>query len=281
MKHKKKRNVGITYRLITSEITKNLINENTQLASRFLKIIKKRFRPGTQLNKELSLYNSLLSEGLRSDAVALRLIDDVIAESAKINQSLLNEEIDALNKDLHFLKPGIFDDHVNDYKEYASAYHIIKHSHKLSESTTIAEFAQCKDVILNRLRREQREESDIQLEHNIQTSRLIMSKMMSKLNEKYGDKLNGVQKRLLREYAFSITRDSNSKLYEALQSVRGDLLTSIDSFINESGNLIGEEVVSELKTLKETVVSENLNVVDDTTITRFLSYIDLIEECKR
>ena len=80
MKHKKKRNVGITYRLITSEITKNLINENTQLASRFLKIIKKRFRPGTQLNKELSLYNSLLSEGLRSDAVALRLIDDVIAD---------------------------------------------------------------------------------------------------------------------------------------------------------------------------------------------------------
>ena len=67
----------------------------------------------------------------------------------------------------------------------------------------------------------------------------------------------------------------------ALQNVRGDLLTSIDSFINESGSLIGEEVVSELKTLKETVVSENLNVIDDTTITRFLSYIDLIEECKR
>lgn len=284
MKHKKKRNVGITYELIIKEISSRLLHEDSKGASKLLKVLKKHFKRGSELHTELSCYKTLLEGHVLSQHLAAALIDDVMKGAAQINEAHLNTQIDALQRDLrHHTPEDFYEAHLPDYRDFASAYHLIRGARTAigaSLSEGLMKTVGYKDVIISRLTRAPETAPDLQLE-STGTSRLIMSKMMSRLNEKYGSQLGPQQKKILREYAFSMARDDGgTALHEALTTVQSDLLSSIDTFLENHGVQLDEDSRNELKSVRSAVLNENLQQIDDETVTRFMKYVDLAVECR-
>ena len=61
MKHNKKRNTAFIYETLTRELTKVIIEKDTERKNKIIVILKEFFRKGAPLAQELHLYNTLLS----------------------------------------------------------------------------------------------------------------------------------------------------------------------------------------------------------------------------
>ena len=84
-KHSKYKNTGILYELLVRQIaTETLNTANTPKA---MCIIKSHFNKGTQLGKELQLYQTILTEKFNSESQANRFIDAVLSSRRKLNKS--------------------------------------------------------------------------------------------------------------------------------------------------------------------------------------------------
>jgi exonuclease VII small subunit len=108
------------------------------------------------------------------------------------------------------------------------------------------------------------------------TSRLIMKVMTKKLNEKYAGVLNESQRALIKAYAFSSVNDDKSIIQRKLHEVRDELNDAIDAYTR--ANPQSEYLLKKLKEAREQLLSENLDSVDDETMTRFMLYLRLHNE---
>ena len=57
-----------------------------------LEIIKRHFKKGTELNKELKLYQSLTKENFNNEYQAQQFVDIVLSERARLNESILRRQ---------------------------------------------------------------------------------------------------------------------------------------------------------------------------------------------
>jgi hypothetical protein len=109
------------------------------------------------------------------------------------------------------------------------------------------------------------------------TARLLMKVMTKKLNEKYGDVLNEQQKSMIKAYAYSTASSDNTSIKLKLNEVKNCLLERIDVYCRseESPNGYLKNKLEETRTMLQT---ENFDLVDDTTVTRFMLYSRLNDE---
>ncbi len=94
MKHNKKRNVGIIYELLLSNITKNLMEGKKSKAKIASKIIEKHFKKGTELYKEFRLFNALT----KSHVTNTHVIASFLIEAKKKKKSLKKKNQAYLNQ---------------------------------------------------------------------------------------------------------------------------------------------------------------------------------------
>ena len=99
---------------------------------------------------------------------------------------------------------------------------------------------------------------------------------MKKLNEKYSSTLNSDQKEIIRSYAFSTAKDDKSTIIKKLMEVRNNLSRSIDSYVTD--NPENKFVIDKMVSVKSQMLSESLESVDDSTVSRFMLYSALSHE---
>ena len=84
-KHSKFRNTGLLFEIIIQSITSDLINGNDTPPS--INLVKEYFSNNSELSKELYLYNQLFNESFSKEEDANKLIDLVLAERKKLNNT--------------------------------------------------------------------------------------------------------------------------------------------------------------------------------------------------
>ena len=72
--HNKKRNVGIIYEQLILTVSKALIDNDINKAKIAKNIIKKYFRPGTEIYKEHKLFQSLIRTHIKDNSLATRIL---------------------------------------------------------------------------------------------------------------------------------------------------------------------------------------------------------------
>ena len=122
MKHNKKRNVGIVYELMLNYITENIINSREDKAKKAVKIIERRFKKGTELYKELRIFNALVNATVSGTHIAASVLTEAKQAVKRFDNKKLMNEKSLLIKDInHTLKESNFyNAKVKNYKNYAT-----------------------------------------------------------------------------------------------------------------------------------------------------------------
>jgi hypothetical protein len=274
--HNKKRNTGLLYEFLVSDISRALVDNNQRRSSLSLKLLKRHFKKDSALYKEFRLINALVKTTVSSEAVAASIVQEAKKSARSYDVDALDREKSILIRNInHKINDDVFyDQSVNEYRMYATIQTLLNDWR--SPEADIERLAKYEDQLMKHLTTEKTKNAEHFInEESSGTSRLLMKVMMKKLNEKYSGILNEAQKSIVRSYVWSTTQDDPLAIKRKLSEVKDNLLASIESFSMNDAN---EYITNKLTAVKEQLVSESLNHVDDDTVTRFMLYIKLNNE---
>lgn len=277
-KHNKKRNGCLVYEFLIRLISSSLIEQSPE-AKTALTLLKKYYKPGTELHKEFRLINSLMKISVSNQHVAASIIGEAKIASRQHDIKKLNEEKSSLIRDINRKLDAttFWDQPVSEYKMFATLQTLINDWRFPSEETLNRQAIYEDRLIQWMTEAKTKPEVQEELAGTVGENRLVFKHMMKKLNEKYGESLNTDQKRILREYVFTtITDKSQQVLQTSLLEIKNSILKNVDDYLlKETHNQL---MIEKLLDVKKTVISETLDVIDDDTITRFMLYTKLSTE---
>ena len=269
LKHNKKRNTAFLFEALVKELTKASVNDDTSKRTAISSILKKHFKKGTVLNKELDLYRSV-NEAIGTDRMtAERILSEAKRFYAMIPQhsvfSAQTELIDDINKKI---ENDIYGNFVPNYKNIATLDQIFSGNLNMRERVLLEN-----KVICNMITESERDE---QMQH---ISNLTYKTFTKKFNEAYSDSLHEEQKELLSKYILSFV-DNGLELKVYLNEEIGRL----KSEIRESQDL--EEIQSDDDMNQNTIKVLNLlesfskEQFEEVQIKKILKIQELVRELK-
>lgn len=272
--HNKKRNSILLYEFLVSSISKSLVEDDKRKSSAALKILRRHFKKGTNLYREFRLINSLIKTTVSSPQVAARILKEAKDAALQLNENDLDREKSLLIRNINHTinEVGFYDQHIAEYRMCASIQQLINEWR--SKDADIGKVAEYEDQLVQWLLAPKTTINEHTIaEDTPGTSRLLMSVMTKKLNEKYSGVLNEQQKGLIKAYALSSATSDTSHLKNKLQEIRQDLLGSINSYLEEVKAL--PHLSNKLMETKTELLNENVEEINDSTITKFMVYSKL------
>lgn len=282
IKHSKFKNTGVLFELLVRQITLEVLNgDKTENAKR---IVKEFFSPGTELNKELRLYDLLLKEKYSSENRAEKFVDTVSGAHSKLNEMKLNKEKYGLIKEIRnsFDIEQFLSSPISNYKVLASIYKVFES--KKSENYDIKDVFNSKitlieNIISKPVANKQKENVDKIVEtyqKQDKDIRLLTYKILVEtFNKKYTN-LNDSQKSLLREYINNVNNTSKFKDYVSVELPKIiKELKSIQTKVSDKVTKIKlTETISVLGKMKIG------NKISDSQVSSIMLSYELIKELK-
>lgn len=276
--HNKKRNTGLLYEFLVRTISKALVDGDARKSGIALKVVKRHFKPGSELYKEYRLINSLICTTVSSEHVAASILQEAKAAARSYDLRALDREksllISTINKALD--DENFFDQPVNEYRMYATVQTLLNDWR--TKDADLGRQARYEDQLVKWLVTEKSDSSSDTIinEDAPGASRLLMKVMMKKLNEKYAGVLSDEQRNMLRAYAFSTANDDPDSITKKLIEVKNRLTTEIADFRQKNSE--NEYVNKKLDEVQQQLDAETLEEVNDGTVTRFMLYTKLSSE---
>jgi hypothetical protein len=282
IKHSKVKNTGVLFELLVRQITLEVLNgDKTENAKN---IVKEFFASGTELNKELRLYDLLLKEKYNSESKAEMFVDTVSQAHFKLNEGKLSKEKYNLIKQINekFELEQFLSSPITNYKVLASIYKVFES--KKSENYDIKDIFNSKvtliENIIARPSTKTNKVEDTKLIESYKQQdkdlRLLTYKILVEtFNKKYTN-LDSKQKNLLKEYINNISNTSKFKDYLSVElpNIVSEL-KSIKSKIEDKVTTIKlSETISILEKMKM-----GKSITDGQVSSIMLSY-ELIKELK-
>ena len=120
-KHVKYKNTGIIFELLSKQVASDVLTNNKNQS---LTIVRKFFKEGTELNKELACYQALIDTRNKKESTAFKLVEIVLKQRKSIDEKKLNKEKYSLISEIKskYDLAKFFEARVHDYKLKASVY---------------------------------------------------------------------------------------------------------------------------------------------------------------
>ena len=279
IKHSKFKNTGFLFELLTRQVTLEIINGSEEKAKG---IIREFYGKGTEMSKELRLFNLLINEKYNTESKAEKFIDVVLEAHTKIDYKSLQREKYNLVKSIkeNFEINNFLSSPVTNYKILASIHKLFEGKkndildvkdvfdskltlveHISSNSPTLKEK---EDKLVEEYRKQ---EKDLRL--------LTYKILVETFNKKYTN-LNAEQKSLLREYINNV--NNTSKFNEYFEKELIKTITSLHEMYKGM-----EDKITKIK-LKETInVLKKQKIgkkITDEQVSALMMSYELIKEIK-
>lgn len=231
IKHSKFKNTGVLFELLVRQITLEVLNgDKTENAK---KIVKEFFSNGTELNKELRLYELIQNEKYSSESRAEKFVDTVCEAYIKLNQEKLRKEKYNLIKSINesFDSQQFLSSPIKNYKVMASIYKVFES--KKTEGYDIKDIFNSKITLIENITSKpvSTNKKEVEAEKLVESYkkqdkdiRLLTYKILVEtFNKKYTN-LDSSQKDILREYINNINNTSKFKEYYAeklIETIKG------------------------------------------------------------
>lgn len=276
--HNKKRNTALLYEFLIRTISSALVENDKRKSSVALKILRRYFKPGTQLYKEFRIFNALIKTTVSSDSVATSILKEARTAIEVLDYEALDKEKSLLIRNInHVIKDeNFYDQPVAEYRLYASIQTLFNEWRKPVGSADIVSLANYENQLREWLITEKKKEDHTLIDETPGTTRLLMKVMMKKLNEKYASSLNDDQREIIKAYAFSTANEDQTTIKKKLEEVRHGLLEAIDSYMTQKQD--NTFVINKLQNTKSKILSESFDAVDDDTVSKFMLYSNLRHE---
>ena len=279
IKHSKFKNTGFLFELLTRQITLEILNGQEEKSK---SIIREFYGKGTEMSKELRLFNLLINEKYNSENKADKFIDAILEAHTKLNQSKLSREKYNLVKTIkeNFEIDNFLASPVTNYKILASI-------HKLFEAKRM-DVLDVKDVFDSKLTLVEHI-SNSPVSHKVKEDKLVEEYkkqekdlrlltykiLVESFNKKYTN-LNDDQKSLLREYINNVTNTSKFTEYYEGQLIK--TITELHSLYKGMGDKITKIKLREtINVLKKQKLGKK--ITDEQVSALMMSY-ELVKEIK-
>lgn len=274
--HKKKRNVGLLYEFLVASVSRALVVGDKRASAKALRVIKKHFKPGTELYNEFRLLNSLARTNVSSEHVAASILAEAKSAARKRDAAVLDRQKSLLIRDINHVvsDPDFYDRQVNEYKKLATIQTLLNEWR--SRDPDLSLVANYEQQLLEALvqKRDAREAPSEEAQRSPGEQRLLMKVMMKRLNERYSSSLTPEQKALVRAYAFSTASSDSSSIDLKLKEMREKLVQQLDS----SASSLPEHVAKKAEEVRARLLTERVGDVDDAAVTRHMLYAKLSSE---
>jgi hypothetical protein len=279
IKHSKFKNTGFLFELLTRQITLEILNNSPEKAKN---IVSEFFGNGTELAKELRLFNLLINEKYNSETKAEKFIDAILDARTKLDEQKLAKQKYSLVKSIkeNFEIDSFLSSPVTNYKVLASIHKLFEakatnvldvkdvFDSKLTlvehVSTSTPSLKQKEDKLVEDYKKQ---EKDLRL--------LTYKILVETFNKKYSN-LNDSQKLLLREYINNVT--NTSKFGEYYSNELKNVVTELHSIYTTI-----DDKITKIK-LKETInVLKNQKFgkkITDEQVSALMMGFELIKEIK-
>jgi hypothetical protein len=284
IKHSKFKNTGVLFELLVRQITLEVLNgDKTENAK---KIVKEFFAPGTELNKELRLYELLLKEKYNTESRAEKFVDTVSQAHSKLNEGKLAKEKYGLIKEIgaKFEIEQFLSSPITNYKVLASIYKVFES--KKSENYDIKDIFNSKITLIENIIARPAKVEEVKNVESIKLMetysqqekdlRLLTYKILVEtFNKKYTN-LDAKQKGLLKEYINNMSNTTKFKDYVAVEIPK----------IAKELRLIETKVcdkVTKIKLLETISVLEKMKIgktVSDSQVSSIMLSYELVKELK-
>ena len=284
IKHSKFKNTGVLFELLVRQITLEVLNgDKTENAK---KIVKEFFAPGTELNKELRLYELLLKEKYNTESRAEKFVDTVSNAHSKLNESKLAKEKYGLIKEIgaKFEIEQFLSSPITNYKVLASIYKVFES--KKSEAYDIKDIFNSKITLIENIIARPAKVEEVK---NVESTKLMEAYsqqekdlrlltykiLVETFNKKYTN-LDSKQKGLLKEYINNMSNTTKFKDYVAVEIPK----------IAKELRLIETKVcdkVTKIKLLETISVLEKMKIgktVSDSQVSSIILSYELVKELK-
>ena len=273
IKHSKVKNTGLIFELLVRQVASDTMNNKN---SKALKVIKRHFRPKSELAQELKLYRTVSTNKFKTENKAEKFVDAVVRARKDINEAQLRRDKYNLIKDLksNFNVNDFFKSRVNNYKLQASTYKLFEYT----EADDPKEYVDSKFTLVEHVQAQSKyKKVGTLIEEQNKDVRILASKMVvDKFNNKYSN-LSAPQKRILKEYINNVTNSVKLKKYvltetknlqDTLKSLKANVPSKVVRIkLNEVSNLLNE--------------FKKKHVVKDKDVLTMLRYYELVNELKK
>jgi len=249
-RHNKKRNSAFIYEALIREATVATMKNDTQRKESAVRLIKKHFKLGTLLRRDLECYRSLYENQSLDRLTSEKILREVKIQKRLIDPSGLFKQQTTLIHDVNTeLSPAAFNIYVPNYKTLATIAQIF--SDKVSpKDQVILENAIA--INMGELMAEQKVEAPI--------DNVVYKTFVNKFNSKYKDELLDEQKELLSYYISSFLDNALQ-----LKMFLNEEVSRLKVKLEEAKNV--DEIKSDKEMLNKTnQVIERLNSYSKETI---------------
>ena len=253
-RYNKKRNTAFVYEALIREGTSAILQQDDERRSNVVSVIKKYFKPGTILRKDLECYQSLYENQVADKDDCKSILKEARIQKSFLNPEILFKEQTSLIHDINKeIKADVFGNFVPNYKSLANIYQMFSFSSSPKEKVLIEKL-----VIGNMLIEETAQEAVVQIDD------IVIESFVKKFNEKYDKELLQEQKTLLNLYIKSFVDNSLefkiylnkeiARLKEGMKSAK-----TLDDFAADPDMLKkASQVLNKLDSFKETEINENI-----------------------
>jgi hypothetical protein len=192
-RHNKKRNSAFVYEALIREATVAIMKNDPPRKEIAVRLIKKHFKSGTALRKDLECYHSLYENQSLDRLTSEKILREAKIQKRLIDPSGLFKQQSALIRDVNTeLSPAAFNNFVPNYKTLATIAQIF--SDKISPKDQVI----LENVIVNNM-------GTLIAEQQVKMpiDNVVYKSFVKKFNSKYEDELLDEQKELLGYYISS------------------------------------------------------------------------------
>ena len=275
MKHNKKRNVGIVYELLLSNITHNLLEGKKSKAKIATKIIEKHFKKGTELYKEFRLFNALSKSHVTNTHVVASILNEAKIASKQLNEKKLEREKSDLLKAINYnLKDkDFYYRSINDYRDLGLVQLTLNEWRKKEKD--IKKLVDLETKLAELLLKEKKNKVEVNPDVS-HSDRLVLKLMTEKFNKEYGQKLSSDQKIIIENYVFN--QGDPKKLNSFFKRKKRESILTLEAFEDKTNN---RHLLSKVDNVKIKIKDLNENDINDENVLKFLTLTKLISELRK
>lgn len=286
LKHNKKRNVGLLNEFFAQYMASAAVEFRFDDYAKADALWKKHFKEGTELAKELQLFEAIENSTLKDRTIAHKMLEQVKKHVKTQSQERLDREKTNLIHEIRseLSDDNFFDRQIQDYKTNATIQLVLNHWRNGDDehAKNFSAINHLEEKVVDYMvsgKANLPPFNDSLLETSQEDiNRLVINVFREKVEDKYSEVLNEEQKEIIGLYTFANkSEESRQALENKLSSIREGVLRKIDGELSTDNDKTTTDTLTEVRTcLKE----DNYNIQNPTeeTITFYLSVCSLKHE---
>ena len=268
--HNKKRNVGIIYEQLLLKASASLIDNDVVTAKKCSEIIKKYYKPGTEIYKEHRLFQALFNTTITTESLGSRLIQEARRGVHIFSNEQLEKEKSSLIREINkgINDVDFFNQPIKEYRLFATLQTLLNEWRK-EHYSDLSKVIEYENKLLEWMKTNKKKTVALSELKTEDVSNLSVKIMKEKFEKKWDNKLNETQRSLIKNY-ISGEIDKNT-----LESIKNRALRGIKRLEESSNNNVILEKVDHVRKNIETLSTDKMN---DESVLKFMQLTNLYEE---